>query len=290
MNETASKATSPKEKAPGLKIGTKLILNFLGFIATLVVLLVFTYQKFVPPLVKEQIAQRTYAISQSFASAALEPVLTRNYLRLNKIAETTVKLPDMAYVAVINKKGIVIAGQFSDLSRFSADFSTLVKEKGFPKDIIELNRVGANQKESRKEVTVGGSRIFAIALPLGENEGEVHIGIFTENIEQALRDTLYPLLILLAIMGIAGTGSMVLIAKTVTTPIRQLTEQVHAISTGKLNQTIDIKCDGEIWELSRSFSRMQTSIKYIMEQLRKKNQANVSVHESQQTPKQTQEG
>jgi len=288
MNQTASKAASPKEKVPGLKISTKLILTFLGFIALLGVLLVITYQKFVPPLVKEQIAQRTYAISQSFASAALEPVLTRDYLRLNKIAEITVKLPDMAYVAVVNKKGIVIAGQFSDLSRFSSDFSTLFKEKGFPKDLIGLNRVGTNQKESRKELTVGGQRIFEIALPLGESEAEAHIGIFTENVEQAVRDTLYPLLILLAIMGIAGTGAVALIAKTVSTPIRQLTEQAHAISTGKLNQTIDIKCGGEIWELSRSFSRMQTSIKYIMEQLRKKNQADAAVQTSQQTPKQTQ--
>jgi methyl-accepting chemotaxis protein len=289
MNPTAAKTAQPKEKVPGLRISTKLILTFLGFITLLGILLVFTYQKYVPPLVNEQIAQRTYAISQSFSSAVLESVLTRNYLRVNKIAELTAKLPDIAYVAVINKKGIAIAGQFSDLNRFSSEFSALIKEKGFPKDVIGLNRLTEGQKESRKELVVGGQRVFEIALPLGESDAEAHIGIFTENIEKALRNTLYPLLILLAVMGVAGTGAVALIAKTVSVPIRQLTEQAHAISTGKITQSIDIKCGGEIWELSRSFSRMQTSIKYIMEQLRVKKQGDAMAQRSQQTPTQNQE-
>jgi methyl-accepting chemotaxis protein len=288
MNQSPSQTAQPKAKVPGLKISTKLILTFLGFITLLGALLVITYQKYVPPLVNEQIAQRTYAISQSFASAALEPVLTRNYLRVNKIAEITAKLPDVAYVAVINKKGIAITGQFSDLSRFSSDFSALVKEKGFPKELIGLNQVAAGQKESRKELTVGGQRIFEIALPLGESEAVARIGIFTENVEKALRETLYPLLILLVVMGVVGTGAIALIAKTVSVPIRQLTEQAHAISTGKISQTIDIKCGGEIWELAHSFSRMQTSIKYIMEQLRIKKQNEALAKQSQQAANKTQ--
>jgi methyl-accepting chemotaxis protein len=270
MSQPASKTALPKEKVPGLTISTKLILTFLGVIILLGVLLVFTYKKYVPPLVNEQIAQRTYAITKTFNSAALEPVLTLNYLRLNKMAEITAKLPDVAYVAVINKKGIAITGQFNDLSRFSPDFAALVKEKGFPKDLIGSNRIEAGKQESRRELLVGGQRIFEIALRLVEGESETHIGIFTENIEKALRDTLYPLLILLAVMGAIGTAAIALIAKTVSTPIRQLTEQAHAISTGKLTQTIDIKCGGEIWELARSFTRMQYSINYIMEQLRQK--------------------
>jgi methyl-accepting chemotaxis protein len=289
MSQSSLKTALPKEKVPGLKISTKLILTFLGFIALLGVLLVFTYQRYVPPLVNEQIVQRTFAITQSFASAALEPVITRNYLRVNKIAEVTVQLPDVAYVAVINKKGIAIAGQFSDLSRFANEFSALVKEKGFPKDLIGMNRMEAGQKERRRELTVGGKRVFEIAMPLGESEAEAHIGIFTENVEKALRDTLYPLLILLVAMAIVGTGAIALIAKTVSVPIRQLTEQAHAISTGRLTQAIDIKCGGEIWELARSFSRMQASIKYMMEQLRQKKQGGDTAQPTQKTQQKIQE-
>jgi methyl-accepting chemotaxis protein len=273
MNQAASKPVLPKEKAPGLTIGAKLIITFLGFIALLAGLLVFTYQKYVPPLVNDQIAQRTYAITQSFASAVLDPVVTRNYLRVNKIAEVTVKLPDVAYVAVINAKGIAIAGLFGDMEKFSKDFSSLVKEKGFPKDLAGQNRLAKGQTESRKELMVGGQKVFEIAVPLGESGAEAHIGIFTESVDKALRTTLYPLLILLLVMGVVGAAAIALIAQTVSKPIRQLTEQAHAISMGKLNQTIDIKCGGEVWELARSFSRMQSSIKYALEQLRLKNQA-----------------
>jgi methyl-accepting chemotaxis protein len=289
MNKPASEPVLSKIKAPGLKIGAKLILTFLGFILLLAVLLVITYQKYVPALVNEQIVQRTYAITQSFVSAVLEPVMTRNYLRVNKIAEVTAKLPDVAYVAVINKKGVAIAGIFGDLDRFTSDFSTLVKDKGFPKDLVEKNKVAAGQKESRQDLTIGGQRIFEIAMPLGETEAEAHIGIFTESVEKALRSTLYPLLILLLVMGVVGTGVVALIAKTVSGPIRQLTEQAYAISTGNLGETIHIKCGGEIWELARSFSRMQSSIRYMSGHLRHKNQDSSTSPGTQQAQKSTQE-
>lgn len=276
MTQSASEPVPSKVKAPGLTIGAKLILTFVGFIALLGVLLVFTYQKYVPPLVNEQIVQRTYAITQSFVSAVLEPVVTRNYLRVNKIAEVTAKLPDVAYVAVINKKGIAIAGLFGDLDRFSKDFSTLVTEKGFPKDLATKNQIAAGQKESRRELTIGGQRVFEIALPLGVTESEAHIAIFTESVEKALRNTLYPLLILLLVMGAVGTAVIALIAKTVSGPIRQLTEQAHAISTGNLEKSINIKCGGEVWELARSFSRMQSSIKYMAGRLQKKSNSSNS--------------
>ena len=281
MNQTAPEPVLSKIKVPGLKIGAKLILTFVGFIILLAVLLIITYQKYVPALVNEQIVQRTYAITQSFVSAVLEPVVTRNYLRVNKIAEVTAKLPDVAYVAVINKKGVAIAGLFGDLDRFTKDFSTLVKDKGFPSDLVTKNEVVAGQKESRRELTIGGQRIFEIAMPLGVSEAEAHIGIFTESVEKALRSTLYPLLILLLVMGVVGTAVIALIAKTVSGPIRQLTEQAYAISTGNLNQTIQIKCGGEVWELARSFSRMQSSIKYMSGHLQRKNQDSSTSSESQ---------
>jgi methyl-accepting chemotaxis protein len=276
MNQSASEPVLSKVKAPGLKIGAKLILTFVGFIIVLAVLLVVTYQKYVPALVNEQIVQRTYAITQSFVSSVLEPVVTRNYLRVNKIAEVTAKLPDVAYVAVVNKKGVAIAGLFGDLDRFSSDFSTLVKDKGFPKDLATQNQVAAGQKESRRELTVGGQRVFEIAMPLGVTEAEAHIAIFTESVEKALRSSLYPLLILLLVMGVVGTAVIALIAKTVSGPIRQLTEQAYAISTGNLGETIHIKCGGEVWELARSFSRMQSSIKYMSGHMRQKNQGSNS--------------
>ncbi len=269
MSQSASKAVRPDSKVPGLRISTKLVLTFLGVIVLLGVLLFFTYQRYVPPLVNEQIAQRTYAISKSLSSAILEPVITRNYLRVNQVAEITVKLPDVAYVAIINKRGIPIAGQFSDLSRFTPDFAKLVKEKGFPRDLAGDKRMKAGQKEERRDIVVGGQRVFEIAMPLGNSGSEAHIGIFTENIEAQQRAALYPLLILLGVMALVGTGAIILVANTVSKPIRQLTEQAHAISTGKVTTVIDIKGGGEIWELAHSFSRMQKSVQYMMNQMRR---------------------
>ncbi len=267
MNQPDSKVSEPKTKVPGLKINTKLMLAFLGYIFLLGILLVFLYQRFVPPLVNEQIVQRTFAISKSFSSTVLEPVLTRNYLRVNKVAEITVNLPDVAYVAVINKRGIAIAGQFSDLSRFTSDFAALVKEKGFPKKLVEKIRMTTNQTEEHRDIVVGGQKVFEIAMPLGLSGSEAHIGIFTENVDKELQAALYPLLALLGIMGLVGAVAIMLVAKTVSQPIRQLTEQAHAISIGKIDTSINIKCGGEIWELAQSFTRMQAAVNYMMKKM-----------------------
>ncbi len=269
MNRPASNAIQQESKVPGLRIGTKLVLTFLGFIFLLSISLFFTYQRYVPPLISNQIAQRTYAISKSLSSSIQESVITRNYLRVNEIAEITVKLPDVAYVAIINKRGIPIAGQFSDLSRFSYEFSQLVKEKGFPRELAGAVRMRADQKERRRDLVVGGQKVLEIAMPIGNSGSEAHVGIFTENIDAELQAALYPLLILLGVMAILGMAAIFLVARTVSRPIRQLTEQAHAISTGTIASSLDIKGGGEIWELARSFSRMQTSIQFMMRQIRK---------------------
>lgn len=284
MAQSAATPGSTGIKVSGLTIGTKLILNFLGFIVSLAVLLFFAYQQYVPPLVNQQITLRTSALTEFFASVALEPVVTRNYLRLNKIAEVATKLPDVAYVAVVNKKGFAVAGMFGDLQRFSKDFSGLVNEKGFPVEILAQNRVPEGKHESRKEMTVGGQRVFEIAIPIGEGEAEAHIAIFTDNVEQALRRSLYPLLILLAVMALVGAVGIMMLARTVSKPIRQLTEQAHAISMGQLNQNINVQGSGEIGALARSFARMQSSLKHMLGQIKKQGAGNGSSSSDQ--PKQ----
>lgn len=262
-----------QEKVPGLSIGTKLVLSFLFFIILLGGLLIAVYQHYVPPLVNDQIELRTDAITKSFASAVLEPVVVRNYLRVNKIAEATAALPDVAYTTVINQRGFPIAGIFGDLDRFDPNFAQLVKQQGFPRDVAEKNRLTSNQAESFKTFTVGGQEILEVAVPLGNTNAEVHVALFTADVKAAVQRTLLPLLILLGVMAVIGTLAMLLIARTVSKPIRELTEQAEAISMGQLNREIVVSGGGEIWQLAHAFSRMQASIKYSLNKLKKLQQA-----------------
>jgi HAMP domain-containing protein len=269
MNKTTS-TPNKANKSSGLTIGVKLISTFLSFILLLGICLVLLYQHYVPSLVSQQVDLRALSIAKSFSSAVLEPMVIRNYLRVNKIAEVTVELPDVAYASVINKRGIPIAGIFGDLERFDPHFASLVKHEGFPRDLVKENTLPPGQEMSSKHLVVGSQEVYDLVLPLGSTGGEVHLGLFVKDVNQAVQDSLIPLLVLLLLMGILGVVVVIFVSRTVSKPIQELTAQAHAISMGKLDRKMNVSGGGEIGELAESFNRMQASIVYYLKHMKEK--------------------
>ncbi len=255
------------QKVPGLTIGTKLILTFLLFTLILAGLLVFVYQRYVPPLVIKQIDLRTYSIAQSFASSVLEPTLVRNYLRVNKIAEATAKLPNVAYATVINNRQVPIAGLLGDEKRLDSQFVSAYKQSGFPVEAVRQNQVASGQDSSARIIGFGGQEVYDVALPLGQTGALVHIGLFTQEARDAVRETFIPLALLLGIMTVLGALAIIFVARTISRPIQRLTKQAEQISLGNLDQPVEIQGGGEIWQLGQAFQRMHASIKYLAEQI-----------------------
>lgn len=256
-------------KAPGLSILAKLMISFIVFILLLGALLVVVYQRYVPALVRDQIELRAESITKSFAAAALQPVVERNYLNVNKIAEATAKLPDVAYATAVNDRGIAIAGMFGDLGKFDRLFGELVGQKGFPAEVIDKTRLSADQDLDQTELEIGGQRILEYAMRLGQTRSEVHVGLFTADVEDAIAATLWPLIILLSVMAVTGIAALYWVSRTVSVPIKELSIQADYISKGHLDREIDVKGSGEIWQLAESFKRMQASIKYSIMQMRR---------------------
>lgn len=263
-------AGAPGEKAPGLSIASKLMIGFFGFILALGILLVMVYRHYIPALVLEQVDLRAESVTRSFAAVAMQPVMERNYLRINKIAEAVATLPDVAYASAINQRGIAVAGLFGDLDKFDPLFSALVKQTGFPKEIVEQNRLAPDQDYHKKSFQIGGQQILDYAMRLENTGAEIRVGLFTSSVQHAINKTLIPLFILLSVMAVGGAVAVFLVAKTVSDPIRELSRQAEYISKGYLDRQIDIRAGGEVWQLAESFKRMQASIRYSIMQLRRR--------------------
>lgn len=261
--------TQETKGAGGFTIGKKLLLLFSAFILITGSVLSFVYMKYVPALMNDQIDLRTYSISRSFSAAIQQPLLIKNYLLVNKMAGTNAKLPGVAYVSVLNKKGIVIAGIFGDQERFTPEFMQAVKEKGFPKEISNQNQIPNGQKESSLDFSIGGQKIHDVAVLIGDTGGEAHVGLFTEDVEKAIRNSLIPLLVLLVAIALLGSLSFFLVARTISIPIRLLTQAAEKISLGDIDLPIGVKGGGEIGELAASLERMRFSIKAAMNRLRR---------------------
>ena len=252
-----------------ISIGAKLSMTFLGFAVIVAITFGAVYQSYVPKLINKQVELRALSVAKSFSAAVLEPMMIRNYLRVNKIAEVTAKLPDVAYASVFNKRGFPIAGIIGSPKRFDDNFIFSIKSKGFPRDIIKQNKAPQGDKSNQKILVLGQKKILDIALASGNNGAEVHLGLFVGDIQKAIRASLTPLLMVLIAMAILGLLGVIFIGRTISTPIRQLTEQVQAISMGELDQKIDVKGSGEITELVESFKRMQASLQFSAQQMKK---------------------
>ena len=259
------------KKGKAASVGFYLILALtIGFIS-IAAAFAYLYLKYIPQLMNEQIDLRTSAITTVFSGAIKQPLLVRNYLQVNKEAERVSKLPGVAYTAVVNKRGIVVAGFFSDLSRFDQVFSAQVKAEGFPRSVIEKNKIKRGAREQFTRFTIGGQKIQDKVVLLPETGGTVHVGIYISEVEQAIKAALLSPLSL-SLMGAVFLGGLIIfliIARSISRPLVELTDVVNRISLGELDLVIEPKGPKEVRELAVAFERMRYSIKAAMIRLRK---------------------
>jgi predicted Zn finger-like uncharacterized protein len=261
--------TGGDSRMGGLTIGKKMLFVFLTFILLTGAILAGLYMKYVPALMHEQVDLRTTSISRAFSTAIQQPLLIKNYLLVNQMAGTNAKLPGVAYVSVLNKKGVVVAGILGGSERFSSGFLQTVKEKGFPKEIASKNPISDGAKESAIDFSVDGHNIHDVAVSIGETGGEAHVGLFTEDVEAAVHKSFMPLMALLVAIAFLGSLSFIFLARTISAPIRSLTEAAEKISLGDIDLPIEVMGRGEIGELAASLERMRFSIKAAMHRMRR---------------------
>jgi predicted Zn finger-like uncharacterized protein len=253
----------------GVGLTTRMLLTFLVLIAATGCALLSVYFWIVPDLMRRQIQLRSESIAKTFAVSVMDPVLVRNFLRVNQAAEKASQLPGVAYVAVLNPKDIVVAGIVGNAERYSSPFLEEIRSKGFPKDLVLQNKLTENRPDQVRSLVVDGQKVMDLAVPVGDTRWEAHIGVFTSDVDQAMERTLLPVLITLGVMAIVGAGVFAILARTVSGPIKELCAAAMLISQGQLNQKIEIRANGEIGQLALAIEAMRLSIFQAIERLRK---------------------
>jgi predicted Zn finger-like uncharacterized protein len=260
-----------------ITVNKKLLFVFLIFFVLTISIVTTIYMMLVPALLNYQINLRTYSITRSFSAAVQEPLLIKNYLIVNKIAEINAELPGVAYVLVLNEKGIIIAGIFGDKKRFDSNFINNVNESGFPWEISTQNRIPTGKNESTSNYLIGGKKIHDVAVRISDTGSEAHVGLFiedTENVENTVRKSLTPLVLSLIIVTLIGCLSLFLVARSISIPIQSLTQAADKISLGEVDLPIQIKGSGEIRELATSLERMRFSVNAALNRVQRRPPAN----------------
>jgi HAMP domain-containing protein len=265
--------TRPAFPKKGVGLTMLIILTFLVLMAVTGAAVLSAYFWVVPDLMRRQIHLRSESIAETFAASVIDPVLVRNFLRINQAAEKATQLPGVVYVAVLNPKDIVVAGLFGNHDRFSKQFLEGISAQGFPSDLVLKNKLGETSGDQSRINTVDGTKVLDLVVPIGDTRWEAHVGLFTSDVDEAMRRTLKPVLVILGIMALIGGGIFAALARTVSRPIRQLCDAAVLISQGHLNQKIQIDARGEIGELALALEAMRLSINQAVGRLRKRNPA-----------------
>lgn len=231
----------------------------------------FLYLNYIPTIINQQIGLRTAAISTSFSGVVNTPLLLRNYLQVNKETQRTSKLPGVAYAAVVNSRGIVIAGFFSDLERFDRQFAADVKKTGFPLDVIAENKLVPGAQVANSRIKVGGQTIFEEVVALPDAGGEVHVGVYVSEADDALRNAIVSPMTLSLLGGtlLVGLFLFIFLTRAITRPLKELTEVANQVSRGKVDLAVRASGPREMRELANAFERMRFSIKIVMERFKK---------------------
>ncbi len=266
----ASLQIEKKEKGRGIPVAVYFILPLLlGF---LVVNGTFAYlgYKYIPELLYEQVNLRSSAITSSFYQSVQEPLKEGNFLQVAKSAELISKIPDVAYVAVVNEKGVAVVGLFGEINRFDLSFYAKAKKSGFPVHVLKANTLGADHLDREARLTIGGQSIHDKAVKLPEINGELHVGIFVGSINKSLQDVfLSPVVLAIMIIPwVSGLLAFFLLARYITTPLKDLTAIVHRLSLGELDLTIEPHGPRELRDFSRAFERMRYSIREAINRLK----------------------
>jgi sensor histidine kinase regulating citrate/malate metabolism len=272
MNPADSHQTT---QPPGLLIATKLILILLSFITITALIMSMIYQHYTHDLIMKQINLRTYSISHSLSDAVLEPLIERNYLRINKITRGFSKLPGVAYVVVSNDKGHAISSVLGDESRFDANFIAQVRNQGFTGEQIQKNPLAKDEKQAEYNLILGGQDIYEVALKVGDLAAKARVGLFIQDIKESADAVLKPIVITFAIILLLGGVVAWWVGQSIAQPIRLLAKEAEKISMGQRGEFGQIKTSGEVWQLSHAFSRMQHSVEKLLDMIEKtkKNQA-----------------
>ncbi len=268
---TAARRETAAKRGKGLPIGVYIFFPLLAGFLSVVAFFGYLYFTYIPDIVNNQIELRTAAIAESFSGGIQEPILLRNYLQVNKEAKRTSKLPGVAYAAVINEKGVVIAGSFSDLDRFEKQFAMRVKEKGVPVDVFTRNKLRSGQTQGSARITVGGQTIHDKVIAIQENGGEVHVGIYVTEIDAAIRKVLIsPMTFsILGALLVVGFIIFILLNRVITMPMKELTNVANRISLGEMDLVVKCRGPREMRNLAVAFERMRYSIKGAMARLSK---------------------
>ncbi|MCK5541776.1 MAG: HAMP domain-containing protein [Desulfobacterales bacterium] len=201
--------------------------------------------------IRAKIEKQGLAIANNLAAISVDPLITYNYVALEKLANQAVSNPDILYVIIHDKEGRVAGySRRPDLqNKILTDNLSLsaLRVKG---PLISVN-VPQSGSTSAMDIAV------PVYLPNSENRwGTIRVCLSLELMHQQISQTLWSILILGIVALAIGILTSNWAAQRVTRPLGTLVKATIEAAQGNLEQKISIHTRDEVEILAYNFSFM----------------------------------
>jgi nitrogen fixation/metabolism regulation signal transduction histidine kinase len=233
------------------KIGAALGGTVLGMGLLLLGIVYFLTQN----ALRKQVDLRSSAIATNLSDAAAAYISRRSILELDALLAKYGRLEGVAYAIVQNSKGEIIA---SSTQPFPAELKNIVTE-GAPE-----------RSATSRTISLRGRPVYETRAPVLEGQlGAVRVGLWDDAIQDDLRKTLLPIILVTAACLVIAAVLAVVVTSSVVKPIIELAAAADSMSRGQLDLPIAVRTEDEIGELARSLERMRASLKAAITRLSK---------------------
>ena len=198
-----------------------------------------------------EMTKRGLTIAENLSAGAKSSLLASDELTLNVLVKDAMKDPDVAYVAIVDENGTVLA--HSDVGEIG---KPIVRPDGFEKLGTEP-QIRTYKTKSRGEVID-----FAMPLVFSDTPvGALYLGFSKQAITDALARAFRRAVVITGAMVVVGVLGAIGLSNLLSRPIFRLVRGTRAIAQGDFNVALPVTSGDELGVLTESFNQMARSLR-----------------------------
>ncbi len=245
-------ARSSTVRWQGIGLKWKIASAFFVILSLLVLLLLVGVYVLTGGALRSQIENHASAVATILSDAAAGIMTDTKPLELHVLVTKYARLDGVAYAFIENAKGETAAHSLGV----------------FPEELRDPATPNQKRQPAKRAVSLKGVSVHETRIPILEGQlGSVHLGIWEDAIEDRIRVTFLPLVILLAGTLLTGMALSVLFAAKIIQPVLDLRSAADKLSRGDLETPVWVNSKDEMADIASSLERMRASLRAAMSRL-----------------------
>ena len=221
------------------------------------VILVWIVNNMVSDSIRKELIERGKTIATNLAQYSAERIIEEDKIALKQMITGSLNFESVEYILIQDAEGNILAGTYNEKVP-----SALLKQK-IPQG--ELLR-----QPQRVKLEESGTVCYDIWTPVEEGYlGYIRVGMKEDYITESVKRTNIIVILTIAGITLAGIIVVLILANRIISPILYLTRRADEISTGKLEEKVEVQTHDEIELLGKALERLRESVKIALDRLKK---------------------